>query len=55
MTNPGLPSGSIQMYLHGTQKRRNMIINDNDPLWSFLDAVYEAVYESEEEQEKEEE
>ena len=28
---------------------------NNDPLWSFLDAVYEAVYESEEEQEKEEE
>tara|TARA_B100001123_G_scaffold131651_1_gene152857 strand:+ start:4101 stop:4247 length:147 start_codon:yes stop_codon:yes gene_type:complete len=23
----------------------------NDPLWSFLDAVYEAVYESEDEEE----
>ena len=34
--------------------RRNMIINENDPLWAFLDAVYEAVYESEDEEETEE-
>ena len=31
-----------------------MIIDENDPFWSFLDAVYEAVYESEDEEETEE-
>ena len=40
--------------LNHMYKRRNMIINENDPLWSFLDAVYEAVYESEDEEETEE-